>query len=155
MTPSKILAYIFAAIALIFEGFFGIIPLVSFILQVILLAFALFFLIWIFRPNKRGNWQKLIQQYILTMTATIGFFTTFFLSFVGYQYLVPGIVSDITLSHSGQQVVFVQMSHIASPEFYQDKKETIRALAGSGYTIIVEGVRPGTPENQALFVQSL
>ena len=89
------------------------------------------------------------------MTATIGFFTAFFLSFVQYQHLVPGVVSDITLSHSGQQIVFVEMSHIASPEFYLNKKETIASLAGSGYTILVEGVKPGSPANQALFAQSL
>jgi hypothetical protein len=129
MKLSKILAYIFAVIALIFEGFFGIVPFVSFILQVILLAFALFFLIWIFRRKNTGDWKRIIAQYTLFMTATIGFFTTFFLAFVQYQYLIPGVISDITLSHSGRQIVFVQMSHIASPEFYQNKKETIRALA--------------------------
>ena len=39
MNLAKILAYVFAVVALIFEGFFGIISLVSFIIQVILLAF--------------------------------------------------------------------------------------------------------------------
>ena len=39
MSKKRILAYIFAVIALIFEGFFGIIPFVSFVIQVILLAF--------------------------------------------------------------------------------------------------------------------
>jgi hypothetical protein len=52
--------------------------------------------------------------------------------------MVPGVVSDITLSHSGQQVVFVEMSHIASPDFFIHKKETIRSLASSGYTILYE-----------------
>ena len=138
MKISKILAHVFAVIALIFEGFFGIIPFVSFVLQVILLAFALFFLIWIFRRSKMGHWQQVIPQYILTMTATIGFFVSIMLAFVQYQHMVPGVVSDITLSHSGQQIVFVEMSHIASSEFYQNKKETIKSLAGSGYTILVE-----------------
>ncbi len=39
MNLAKILAYVLASIALIFEGFFGIISLVSFIIQVILLSF--------------------------------------------------------------------------------------------------------------------
>ena len=138
MTTQKTLAYIFVAIALIFEGFFGIIPFVSFVLQVILLAFALFFLIWIFRRNKIGNWRQVIPRYIVVMVATIGFFTAFFLSFVQYQHLVPGVVSDITLSHSGQQIVFIEMSHIASPEFFAHKKESIQSLASSGYTILYE-----------------
>lgn len=151
MKLPKILAYIFAVIALIFEGFFGIIPFVSFVLQIILLAFWVFFLIWILRRGKAGKWKDIIPQYVLTMTATIGFFITLMLAFVQYQYMSPGVVSDITLSHSGQQIVFVEMSHIASPEFYQSKKETIQSLSASGYTILVEWVRPGTPANQAIF----
>jgi hypothetical protein len=138
MKLSKILAYVFASIALIFEGFFGVIPFVSFIIQVILLAFALFLLIWMIRRSKAGNWRQVIPQYILTMLATIGFFTTVMLAFVQYQHMVPGVVSDIILTHSGQQVVFVEMSHIASSEFFTHKQETIKALAGSGYTILVE-----------------
>ena len=72
------------------------------------------------------------------MTATIGFFVSLMLVFVQYQHMVPGVVSDITLSHSGQQVVFMEMSHIASPEFFARKKETIKSLSASGYTILVE-----------------
>jgi len=47
------------------------------------------------------------------------------------------------------------MSHIASPIFYQQKKETIAALAGSGYTILYEGVQSGTLENQKRFDQEI
>ena len=138
MKISKILAYVFALVALIFEGFFGIISFISFIIQVILLAFALFLLIWMIRRSKAGNWRQVIPQYILTMIATIGFFTAVMLAFVHYQHMVPGVVSDIILTHSGQQVVFVEMSHIASPEFFAHKKETIQSLASSGYTILYE-----------------
>ena len=79
-----------------------------------------------------------IPQYVLTMTATIGFFVSIMLAFVQYQHIFPGVVSDITLSHSGQQIVFIEMSHIASPEFFAHKKETIQSLASSGYTILYE-----------------
>ncbi len=72
------------------------------------------------------------------MTATIGFFVSLMLVFVQYQHMVPGIVSDITLSHSGQQIVFIEMSHIASSDFFARKKETIKSLSASGYTILVE-----------------
>jgi hypothetical protein len=70
--------------------------------------------------------------------AIFGFFTTLSLGFIQYQYMFPGVVSDITLSHSGQQIVFVEMSHIATPEFYEHKHETIQSLANSGYTILME-----------------
>lgn len=90
------------------------------------------------RRSKTGNWKNIIPQYVLTMTATIGFFISIMLAFVQYQHMVPGVVSDITLSHSGQQIVFVQMSHIASSDFFAHKKETIQSLAMSGYTILYE-----------------
>ena len=72
------------------------------------------------------------------MMATIGFFVSGMLVFVQYQYMVPGVVSDITLSHSGQHIIFIEMSHIASPEFFAHKKETIQDLSASGYTILYE-----------------
>ncbi len=37
---------------------------------------------------------------MLTILATIGFFTTSFLAFIGYQYQFPGLLSDITLTSS-------------------------------------------------------
>ena len=47
------------------------------------------------------------------------------------------------------------MSHIATPEFYAQKQATLNTLASSGYTILFEGVKPWTPENQAIFNQSM
>lgn len=138
MTIRKILAYIFALIALIFEGFFGIEPFLGFVVQVILISCAFYFLVYIFRRKNMPAWRVTIARYILTILATIGFFTASFLLFVTYQYQVPGVISDITMTNSGQEVVFVQMSHIAVPEFYLNKKTTIASLAQSGYIILVE-----------------
>jgi hypothetical protein len=155
MTTWKIFAYVFALIALIFEGFFGIIPFIWFVLQIIVIACALYLLVSIFRRKNAPVWKTAILQYTVIILATIGFFTTTFLLFIEYQYHVPGIVSDVTFSNSGQEIVFVEMSHIATPEFYSTKKSTIATLAQSGYTILMEGVKPGTPENQTIFNQSM
>ena len=43
------------------------------------------------------------------------------------------------------------MSHIANREFYTQKNAQLQSLAQSGYTILVEGVRPGSTENQSKF----
>jgi hypothetical protein len=155
MTIRKVFAYVFALIALIFEGFFGIIPFIGFVLQIVVIAFALYLLVSIFRRKNAPAWKTAITQYIFTILATIGFFTTGFLLFIEYQYISPGIVSDITLTNSTQEVIFIEMSHIATPEFYSAKKATIATLAQSGYIILVEGVKPGTTENQAIFNQSM
>lgn len=71
MKLSKIFAYIFAAIALIFEGYFGIVPFVSFVAQIILLSFALFFLVWIFRRKIAAEWRSVIARYVLSILVTI------------------------------------------------------------------------------------
>ncbi len=155
MKISKIFAYLFASIALIFEGFFGVIPFVSFILQVILIAFALFLLMWMVLRSKVGYWQQVIPRYFLTVVSTMGFFISIMLVFVWYQHMMPWVVSDVTLMGSGQHIVFIQMSHIATPEFFATKKETIQWLSASGYTILVEWVKPWTPENQVRFNQSI
>ena len=155
MTIKKILVYTFAIIALVFEGFFGVIPFLSFLIQVVIISFGSYLLLIIFRRKNIQSWKTIIPRYILTVLATIGFFTSIFLTFIAYQNAVPGVVSDITLTHSGQEVVFVQMSHIATADFYTQKKNTITALSHSGYTILFEWVKPGTPENQALFNQSI
>lgn len=85
-----------------------------------------------------SSWKTAIARYIVTILASVGFFTSIFLVFITYQNQFPGVVSDITLSHSGQQVVFVQMSHIATSDFYTQKQATISALASSGYIILFE-----------------
>ena len=138
MTIRKILAYVFAIIALVFEGFFGIVPFVQFMLQVVVIACTLYLLVSLFRRKNMPAWRTTIVSYITTILATIGFFTSIFFIFISYHNLVPGVVSDITLSNSGQEVVFVQMSHIATPEFYREKQATIKALSASGYTILFE-----------------
>ena len=75
---------------------------------------------------------------MLTMLAMVGFFISLSLLFIGYQHQFPGVLSDVTLSHSGQEIVFIEMSHIATPEFYIEKHTMIQALASSGYTILFE-----------------
>lgn len=149
----------FSIIALIFEGFFGVIPFMEFVFRIVLIACAIFLLNSIirsiFRKVKLFTWREILPQYILTILATVGFFTSFSLVFITYQNFTPGVLSEISLSSSGQEIVFVEMSHIATPEFYTSKRQAISTLAQNGYTILFEGVKPGTPENQALFNQSI
>lgn len=109
-----------------------------FVIEVFIIASLCYLLVYAFRRKNMPAWRIMIRQYILTILATIGFFTSIFLLFITYHNQVPGIISDITLSNSGQEVVFIQMSHIATPEFYSEKQDTIAALSSSGYTILFE-----------------
>jgi hypothetical protein len=68
----------------------------------------------------------------------IGFFVTLVSGFIIYHNTYPAALSDVTLSDGSGTVVFIQMSHIASPEFYHQKQQQIQLLSQSGYTILVE-----------------
>lgn len=87
--------------------------------------------------------------------AIIGIFQSIFLAFIAYHNLFPGKLSDITISNGKQEVIFLQMSHIATEEFYKQKEETIYSLSASGFTFLMEGVRSGTKENEKKFSESL
>ncbi len=155
MSIVKFLTFLFALISLLFEGFFGIVQFVWFVLQVLIIAWTFYFFIWIFRKKTIWIWYKTVLSYCSVILAVFWFFTSIFLIFIEYQYFEPGVVSDITLSNSWQEVVFIQMSHIATPMFFLEKRATIASLAQSGYTLLVEWVKPGNPENQSLFNQSM
>ncbi len=71
--------------------------------------------------------------------------------FVGYNHLRPASLPDITLSNGSGTIVFMSMSHIATDEFYTQKHQKLLSLSQSGYTIILEWVRPGTEENRKKF----
>lgn len=109
----------------------------------------------IFSRNSTPSFMEKTKQYSIIITSVIGFFLSIFLGFLVYHNLVPGKLSDITVSNGRQTVVFLQMSHIATEEFYLKKKEKIRALSFSGYTLLMEGVKPGTQENEKNFSASL
>lgn len=155
MSIWKFITFSLAVIAILFEGFFGILQLVIFVIQIILISFFIYISILIFRRKIIGTWYKVVLRYSIFVLAFFGFFNSIFLAFIEYQYYSPGVLSDITLSNSWQEIVFVQMSHIATPDFFLDKKATILSLAQKGYTILVEWVKPGTAENQSIFNQSV
>jgi hypothetical protein len=67
----------------------------------------------------------------------------------------PGALSIITLTNEKRTLVFVQMSHIGSPSYYDAVSKRLTDLARAGYSIYAEWVGPGTPENRALFDQKL
>lgn len=64
----------------------------------------------------------------LFFTALLGFLTVLFLGFITYQNMVPGKLSDIVLTRSGQTVHFLQMSHIADVSFYEEKRQKIESF---------------------------
>lgn len=68
------------------------------------------------------------------------------------NYNNPAQLSNVVLENSaGQKVVFVKMSHIATQNFLQKKKDSIENLANSGYKIMIEGVGSGSQDSANRF----
>jgi len=76
--------------------------------------------------------------------------------FVYYQlHLHPAHMSRSTFQSEQKTIVIQEMSHIASPTFYQQVQETIEKYKKDGYVLFYEWVTPGTPENMQTFVELL
>ena len=61
----------------------------------------------------------------------IGFFSGILLIFMLFQNAFPAAVGKIILTNGDKTVVFYQMSHIATPAFYDQVKNGITELAAS------------------------
>jgi hypothetical protein len=140
---------------LLFEAYFGIMSIVWFVIQVILISFIGALFVKMLPWNRKISLRETIQKSALSLVAFLWFFTFLFLGFILYQNTYPGKLSDIRLSHSGQTVVFLEMSHIAHPNFYTQKQQTIQDLANDGYVFLIEWVRWWTPENEKKFSEAL
>ncbi|MBP6981561.1 hypothetical protein KBB25_02200 [Candidatus Gracilibacteria bacterium] len=145
---------IFTCIGVIVEyltsGFLN--SLVGF-LQVII--FALFLSSLRFLLSKKIPLRFLFFRFVLIFGAITGFFSAILVLFSLYYNSFPSAVGKIILSDGNRTVVFFQMSHIATPRFYEQIKNELTTLSHSGYTIYAEGVRPGTPENTEKFQKFL
>lgn len=80
-----------------------------------------------------------------------GFLSIGVLIFSLWHNTYPGSLSKIVLSDGDRTIVFLEMSHIATPRFYETIHRDIRSLVGSGYIAYVEWVAPGKKENQDQF----
>jgi hypothetical protein len=141
--------YFFAILTLVFEWYFGVITLVSFIIQVILIAVVTAFILRIIFRNKELL-QNQIFRLARNITAFFGVFLFCILGFLSYHTVFPGHTADIIISDGTKKVHFLSMSHIATENFYQDKKESIKSLAASGSMFLIEWVWPGSKESSKI-----
>jgi hypothetical protein len=96
-----------------------------------------------------------MRNYIFRILAFFGGIFFAFFSFIAYQHISPGYLSDITFSDGQRNVVFLEMSHIATAEFYADKREKLIQLSASGYNILMEWVQSGSTQSEAKVAQAL
>lgn len=149
-----ILNCIFALIAFIFIGFFGFTDLI-----ILFLYFAIISVVLtsIFRliSKKIANLQfsQIWFSIMLRIWAFVGCLFVVLIFFVFYQNRInPGVSPNIVLQNSAwQEIVFVNMSHIATEDFYNQKNNSLKNFSNSGFVFLVEWVKPGTSESHEIF----
>ncbi len=128
----------------------GIIGLIVWVMEMIILAFFVAATIYIFQ-RKKESYRLIVQRSFLIFWMIIGGFSSIILCFSIYHNSFPWALGKITLSDGNNTIVFYQMSHIATQDFYKDVESGITELSSSGFVIYAEGVRPWTPENHEKF----
>lgn len=141
----------FSVIVLSFYIYIGIFWLVWLILQIIPGAILLSILLYFTRKDKSQTYKNIFSRAFFSFVSLIWVIILWLWVFIGYNFLRPASLSDITLSNGSGTVVFMGMSHIANPDFYIQKNQKILSYSQSGYTILMEWVHPGTEENTKKF----
>jgi hypothetical protein len=150
-----IFVYILSGITLIFEFYFGIISGVWFVLQVILLSIIFVSIGRLISNKSNTSFFQWLEKSFFGILAVLGFFLMPFLLSIVYYTIFPGKLSDIIISNGKQKIVFMQMSHIATHEFYESKKKTIDRVLKNSPVFLIEWVRSWTDASQEKFDMAL
>ncbi len=146
----------FTLVAVVFQGYFSLLTLFLFVWEVLIFSFFLTLIFRVFQRFRRETFSRLWLKVGLTFASVFGIFVTIFLGVITYHNSFPWELADISLSNgSGGNIVFLEMSHIASADFYNQKKQTIQKLEKEWFTFIVEWVRPGSGESEKILDASL
>ena len=131
MKVSHFILGFFVCIAVVLHLYFSLFSLVIFIIQNILLAITFFLLFSILGFFRQTSARIIVVKFTLMFMSFFGILVMVFGIFVSYYNTFPAKVSNITLSDGTGSVVFVSMSHIATPEFFGQQNTRIRSLASS------------------------
>lgn len=142
---------VFSILAFLVEAYFWVISLVWFFIQVVFISAVASLLPYIFWNKSKKKYTSILLMHTIIFSWLIGMIFSLFFGFILYQNSFPARLEVITLTDDTTTVEFVSMSHIAMSGFYMDANSHIRSLSDDGYTILVEWVRPGTPESQDIF----
>lgn len=151
----RVFFIILASITLVFEFYFWWLSGFLFVLETCIFWLVVSAIFLFFQRKKDQSFSQIFSRIILSYLGILGALIVVFVSWVGYNVFFPASLSHITLKNGTQEVVFLQMSHIGSEDFYRQTAQKIESLQKAGYIFLVEWVRPGTPENEKKFSQYL
>ncbi len=135
-------------------GIGGVRGLIGSIVDIFLIAFFVTLIRWFI--SRRVLWfSHYFLRNSLFCGSIIGGISLVLLSFAYISNSFPGSLSAIQMSDGKRHIVFMQMSHIGTEEYYAKVNLALRDLSASGYSIYREWVLPWTKENTDRFDRTL
>lgn len=129
-------------------GSFGILILVIVLALLIGALWAWFF--GLFRRNKPDAppfWKSWLRASTVWALALLALVSIPFLGAITFNAARPLALPRVELTDGRKEVVFQGMIHVGSEPFYQGVVFEVEKAADLGYTLLFEGVQPGTDEN--------
>lgn len=116
----------------------------------------LFFLVRVFYCRISNKEIPTLRKFLVSYASVVGTMFAVGCAYIGafaiwQNEIDPAPLPEITISNGEKTVRFRTMAHIASPSFYSGVASEIDSLRKDGWAVFYEGVRPGTPENDAKF----
>lgn len=133
--------------------------ILEFILWIITYSFIfyLFHIIWRkIRKKEISMFSVFLQKFLLSMSSIL--LTTALLLWYFWYYqtvLHPLVLQQHTISNWNKTLVFQDMIHIWSEQYYKNIATEIADFKNKGYVYYFEWVRPGTSENMNKFNHAL
>ena len=137
-----------------------ILSTLSFILSLIIYWTIFFIFYIIFHKIKKSknylNYKIFLIEFVKKISLSVLIIILFLGFFWYYQnVLYPAKMPQFTISNWKKTVVFQAMSHIASPNFYNQIKNEIINYKKKWYVYFYEWVKPGTKENSKNFNKAI
>lgn len=133
-----IISFFLTAIAIFFEyllsGFMGI---VGSVIDIVGIAIFATLLSRIFSRTPAPLGTSFIKHGAM-IGSVFGIFAIIILSGAFIANTWPTSISEIHMTDGNRKIVFVQMSHIGTPRYYDDVTSRLTTLAQSGYTLYRE-----------------
>lgn len=149
-----LLNILFASFAIWFFAFINYFELLTFLIYTIIFsAFIASILRIVFKSFSSVSFKKVWFMTIIRIFSFVWIFLTIICWFVYYfNNINPSVLSNIFIQNSNwQKIVFVEMSHIASEKFYEEKASSIKKLSDEWYVFLVEWVGEWSEESHDLF----
>lgn len=133
-----------------------ILQFIFFIIFYSLVLYLLYFLYKKIRRNKILDYKIFLINFIKKISLSIIIISIFIWAFWYYQNNIsPATMSEYTISNWEKTLVFQEMSHIWSDNFYNTIKNKLTDYKKQDFVYFYEWVKPGTPENMDKFNKAL